>query len=85
MPAALGVTLVLSGSTLAAPMGQITEFSTATANAGPEGMVAGPDGNLWYAEINANKIARGKPRHWRQHGVHPSDSRQRPVGRCSRA
>ena len=61
VPATLAVTLALSGSTLAAPTGQISEFATATANAGPEGMVAGPDGNLWYAEINANKIAEANP------------------------
>ena len=61
MPAALGVTLVLSGSTLAAPTGQIAEFSTATANAGPEGIVAGPDGNLWFPEAAADKIGEVNP------------------------
>jgi streptogramin lyase len=61
VPGALVVTLALSGSTLAAPTGQITEFPTVTAAANPEGIVAGPDGNLWYAELNANKIAEVNP------------------------
>ena len=61
VPAALGVALMLSGSSLAALVGQISEFPTATASAGPEGIVAGPDGNLWYAELNANKIGEVNP------------------------
>ncbi len=61
VPAAVVVAMVLSGSVLAAPVGQIAEFPTVTANAGPEGIVAGPDGNLWYAEINANRIAEVNP------------------------
>jgi streptogramin lyase len=60
VPAALVVALVLSGSTLAAPVGQISEFPTATANAGPEGIVAGPDGNLWFPEAG-NKIGEVNP------------------------
>ena len=54
------VALLLTGSTLAAPVGQISEFATATASAGPEGIVAGPDGNLWYAEAG-NKIGETNP------------------------
>ncbi|MGH2892691.1 MAG: virginiamycin B lyase family protein [Solirubrobacteraceae bacterium] len=61
MPAALVVALALSGSTLAAPVGQITEFATATANAGPEGIAAGPDGNLWFPEAGADKIGEVNP------------------------
>ena len=60
VPAAVLVALAVSGSSLAAPVGQITEFATATANAGPEGIVAGPDGNLWYAEAG-NKIGEINP------------------------
>ncbi len=59
--AALVAALALSGSTLAASLGQIAEFSTPTANAAPEGMVAGPDGNLWFAEFLQNRIAEVNP------------------------
>ena len=66
VPAAVLVALVLSGSSLAAPVGQISEFATATASAVPEGIVAGPDGNLWYAED------------WQQdRGDQPLDGRRR--------
>jgi streptogramin lyase len=61
VPAALVVALALSGSSVAAPMGQISEFATATGNAGPEGIVAGSDGNLWFPEAAANKIAEVNP------------------------
>jgi hypothetical protein len=37
----------------------VTEFSTGiTANSGPYGIAAGPDGNLWFTENNANRIGR---------------------------
>jgi streptogramin lyase len=59
------VTLVLalgtSGSALGAPLGQIGEFPTTTTASSPEGIVAGPDGNLWFAEAGANKIAEINP------------------------
>jgi streptogramin lyase len=61
VPAALVAALALSGSSLAAPLGQITEFATATAAAGPEGIVAGPDGNLWFPEAGADKIGEVNP------------------------
>jgi streptogramin lyase len=35
-----------------------TEFSIPTAKSGPFGITAGPDGALWFAENNANKIGR---------------------------
>jgi hypothetical protein len=62
VPAALVVALALSGSTFAAPVGQISEFPTPTANSSPEGIVAGPDGNLWFAELGANRIGEVNPR-----------------------
>jgi streptogramin lyase len=61
VPAAVVVALALSGSVLAAPVGQITEFPTATTAAGPEGIVAGPDGNLWFPEATADKIGEVNP------------------------
>jgi streptogramin lyase len=39
----------------------IAEFSTPTANAGPYGISAGPDGNLWFTEFLANKIGMINP------------------------
>jgi virginiamycin B lyase len=36
----------------------IIEYALPTANAGPQGIVAGPDGNLWFTEFNANKVGR---------------------------
>jgi streptogramin lyase len=36
----------------------ITEFTIPTANSGPNGITAGPDGALWFTEAAANKIGR---------------------------
>jgi hypothetical protein len=36
----------------------ITEFPIPTPLAAPEGITAGPDGNLWFTEQAANKIGR---------------------------
>ena len=41
-----------------APDGTITEYPTPTTNSGPEGIVAGPDGDLWFAEYAAGQIGR---------------------------
>src|SRR5439155_19495099 len=38
--------------------GVITEYPIPTANSGAEGIAAGPDGNLWFTEFNANKVAK---------------------------
>jgi peptidylprolyl isomerase len=40
------------------PTGTITEFPVPTSKSGPLGISAGPDGNIWFTEINANKIGR---------------------------
>ena len=41
------------------PLGVVTEFSAGiTAGAGPLGITAGPDGNLWFTEPNGNRIGR---------------------------
>ena len=40
----------------------ITEFSAGiTGGASPAGIAAGPDGNLWFAEVNGNAIGRITP------------------------
>jgi streptogramin lyase len=51
-----GLTLP-SGNVLAA-LGDITEYLLPTANSGPYFIEAGPDGNLWFTEQNANKVAK---------------------------
>ena len=44
-------------STAWARPGQITEFRL-PAGGSPEGITAGPDGNLWFTEVGANAIGR---------------------------
>ena len=39
----------------------ITEFTIPTAGSAPEGIAAGPDGNLWFTESSGNKIGRITP------------------------
>jgi streptogramin lyase len=41
--------------------GSITEFTIPTAASAPEGITAGPDGNLWFTETAGNKIGRISP------------------------
>ena len=50
--------LSLSSAPAWAAAGTITEFSTPTANSGPFGITAGPDGNLWFTEKATNLIGR---------------------------
>jgi len=38
--------------------GAFTEYPIPTANSNPTGIAAGPDGNLWFTEYNANKVAK---------------------------
>lgn len=44
---------------LAMPSPSITEFSVP--NGGPAGIALGPDGNIWFTEYDASKIARITP------------------------
>ena len=55
--------LMTCGSAAAAPVGAFTEFTIPTANSFPQGIAAGPDGNLWFTESagNVNKIGRITP------------------------
>jgi hypothetical protein len=39
----------------------ISEFATPTPYSYPEVITSGPDGNLWFTEQSANKIARATP------------------------
>lgn len=54
-------TLIL-GLVMVAPLSvnavTINEFSTPTASSRPDGITAGPDGNLWFTENNGNNIGR---------------------------
>jgi streptogramin lyase len=43
------------------PAGSVTELPVPTAGSLPRDIAAGPDGNLWFTEANANKIARLTP------------------------
>ena len=52
----LALLLSLTGSALAAPLGQTNDFATPTTSSGPEGIAAGPEGNLWFTERSASKI-----------------------------
>lgn len=50
------IVLCLAMPASAAP--PILEYPIPTANSSPQGIAAGPDGNLWFTESNANKIGR---------------------------
>jgi streptogramin lyase len=43
------------------PAGAISEFTLPDYHAGPRGITAGPDGNLWFTEEVGNKIGRISP------------------------
>ena len=55
---ACGYLLSLSSATAWAKVGTITEFPVTTSSSQPEGITAGPDGNLWFTEGLGNKIGR---------------------------
>ncbi len=58
--ACAAVALLVCGSpaTAASP---ISEFALPTANSGPYGIAAGPDGALWFTEKNADQVGRITP------------------------
>ena len=57
---ASGALVLVSAAGAAAPV--ITEFSVGiTDGAAPGGIVAGPDGNLWFTEIDGGRIGRITP------------------------
>jgi streptogramin lyase len=43
------------------PSGGVTTFDVGTTNGSPESISAGPDGNLWFTEPDANQIGRVTP------------------------
>jgi streptogramin lyase len=64
-PRTLALVLVLmtcaTSAARAAALGATTDFSTPTAFSAPQGIAAGPDGDLWFAEFTADKIAQLDP------------------------
>ena len=42
-------------------MGIVVEFALPTPDSYAQGIAAGPDGNLWFAEYNGNRIGRLVP------------------------
>lgn len=40
------------------PLAPITEYAIPTANSGPNGITAGPDGSMWFTEYNTANIGR---------------------------
>jgi virginiamycin B lyase len=49
------------GTGLWLPQGKVSYFQVPTPKSGPAGITIGPDGNVWFAEHAANKIARLAP------------------------
>lgn len=39
----------------------ITEYSLPTSMSIPQGITAGPDGNIWFAETHSDKIGKATP------------------------
>jgi streptogramin lyase len=62
IPLALGIAAALAWPGVPAIAAvTVTEFPVPTASAGVEGITAGPDGNLWFAESSADQIGRITP------------------------
>ena len=60
----IGIAAVACGSALeprghtSRPPAQITLYAIPTRDSNPGSITAGPDGNLWFTETNANKVAK---------------------------
>jgi streptogramin lyase len=52
---------ILLGAALAASGQIIQEFPPLPGTRGPEGIVLGPDGNLWFCEESGNRIGKASP------------------------
>jgi streptogramin lyase len=57
----LALLLSFTAVALGAPLGQSSEFATATAESDPSGIVVGREGNLWFAEGGQEKIGEINP------------------------
>jgi streptogramin lyase len=66
----LALVVVLAGSVIGgfansqrvlAATGSIVDYATLTASSQPNGIVAGPDGNVWFTEYSAAKIGKITP------------------------
>ena len=58
---ALLLTAIISSATAsgaADPIGVVTEYAVPTANSSPDAITTGADGNLWFTELSANKVAK---------------------------
>ncbi|MGH2835266.1 MAG: virginiamycin B lyase family protein, partial [Solirubrobacteraceae bacterium] len=55
------LTVTVSVGSGAAALGALTLFPLATAETSPNEITAGPDGNLWFTEFDADKIGRITP------------------------
>src|SRR5947207_1751353 len=61
-PESLGCTETLANKIgRITPSGTVTEFAIPTPNSDPEGITAGPNGDLWFTETLVNKIGRITP------------------------
>ena len=58
---ATGLAALTLSAGQAAPVGVVTEFRVPTPTSQPAGVVAGPDGAVWFTEFTGNKIGRITP------------------------
>ena len=54
----IALAIVGGASTWAAAASRFAEYLIPTASSYPDGIAAGPDGNLWFTESAVNKIGR---------------------------
>ena len=63
-PASMSVTVNgadMPGQNFTAVASTIAEFPVPTSHGGPAGIAAGPDGNLWFTELEGNQLGRITP------------------------
>ena len=56
------IALVILATLAFSKPGDIAEFEFPSEGHRPQAIAPGPDGNLWFAEMAANKIARITPK-----------------------
>src|ERR1043166_4890928 len=52
---------VLAAASPSTAQTSISEFPLPHANSSPQGIAAGPDGNVWFTEFDGNRIGRITP------------------------